>query len=43
MSLKKIGCFFSNFSTFQSFFEDFHTFLIRKQLIMWIIAWRCQR
>ena len=40
MYLKKISCLFSNFSTFQPFFKDFQLFLIRKQSITWIFAWR---
>jgi len=35
--LKKIGYLFSNFSTFQPFFEDFQPFVIRGQLITWIV------
>ena len=37
---KKSIVFFLTFSLFSLFFEDFQPFLIRKQLIMWIIAWR---
>jgi len=37
---KKLVVFFPTFQLFSPFFKDFQPFLIRKQLIMWIIAWR---
>ena len=29
-----------SFLTFHTFFKEYQTFLIRKKLLMWIIAWR---
>jgi len=37
---QEIGYLFSNFSIFHPFFSDFQHFSFRKQVVMWIIAWR---